>query len=775
MPTAMISGPRTAYLVALVALVCVSCSSTTGPSEVDPPEGAIPTRTVAGEIALPEGATLDPAALSVVSLADAAAVGGDGSFSLSIPDTDVSQTLAVVDAGGEMVLMGVVSRSASSGIVVDAGSTATALLRMNPFMTMFSESNRAVMVERAEIKPGWTTLVRMVEDALCGPDGRLRGPALSDASQQSSELVIDALNDEPPQPSTLTDPWLEDVEGDSVSWVNPDPVCYAAVFRSLTSADSLVVPVSVERTRIRVTPGWPPSVHVSGSTRTHVDIGDGTYRTRLVDASFRTFDSSSPDGVATARNAGRAVTELIALVSGAVVERETFDLDMARRGASELGGAVSARDPYRLIRSLASLMADGSDEVAQWIWDGPNPSCSDFVSALCPVLAEVTFATGIMAGGESRVPFFDRLVTSDPRVELTISQLDGVMTETGSSEPPSAAFTVSHSYAAPGQSVTFDASAVADPDDPTETLAVRWDWENDGEWDTGWSTTKTATHAYSTAGAREVAMQVRDPRLLNDSAVHTVNVGGSEETAIHVVILRDVVPWADEIPAVLDQMLEVMGFEAGSGPGEYEVASAASLPDIALVPGEDLLIVQNDQPQSFYNDYAASQVRVQRFVEEGGTVFWEACDRGWQGGSIESAGIVLPGNVTLSEYETWYNYVALPGAPLVEGLPDLLYGQYASHEALESLPDGAVVYVTDDAGGATLAEYGVGDGWVLISTQPLEWNFYHNWSGGHVMPHVVCHVLGLPLTHDFGDIVKPERRGAPSDSGGGLGLTSGMH
>ncbi|MCD4690251.1 hypothetical protein K8S17_02205, partial [bacterium] len=120
-----------------------------------------------------------------------------------------------------------------------------------------------------------------------------------------------------------------------------------------------------------------------------------------------------------------------------------------------------------------------------------------------------------------------------------------------------------------------------------------------------------------------------------------------------------------------------------------------------------------------------------------------------------------------------YNYINLPGAPLVEGLPGFLYGQYASHEGIGSLPDGAVVYVTDDADHATLVEYGVGDGWVIMSTQPLEWNFYHNWSGGQVMPRVVGHVLGLPLTHDFGDIVKPERRGRPDDSGGATDLTSG--
>ncbi len=775
MHTANVWKLATACLALLVALACVSCSTTAGPSEDGTGASAIATRSVTGEITLPTGSTHSAESLAVVSLAGSGAVETDGTFSVLVPDTGNRQTVALITTTGDVVLLGTVGRSESSGVDVDATSTAEALVRMNPFLTMFSESDRAVVVESAELKPGWATLSAIIESAVGDGAGVLEGAELADASQQAAELAIDALNDDPTGPTQLADPWLEDADGDSVSWVNPDPVCYSAVFRSLTTSDSLIVPIDVERGRVRVTPGWPPAVYVTGNTRTHVDIGDGTYRTRLVHSSFRDYDPTTPDGIATVQNAGRAVTEVVALVSGTVAVRDGADLDLNGRGATELGGAVSAHDPYRMMVELSAVISDESDSVAEWLWRTGNPDCADFLSSVCPVLSEVVFATGIIADGESRVPFFSRLVTSDPTVEVSISQLDGVMTQVGSQQPPSAVFTADDVFVAPGTTVTFDASGVTDPDDLVTMLAVRWDWENDGVWDTAWSTDKTAAHQFSAAGSYEVVMQVRDPHLLNDSVVHSISVGGSEETAVHVIVVRDVVPWSPDIPAVLDLMLEVMGFQEGSGPNQYEVVTAASLGDIDLTPGEDLVIVQNDQPQSFYNDYAASQVRVQRFVERGGTIFWEACDRGWQGGSIESAGIVLPGNVTLSPYETWYNYVELPGTPLMEGLPEFLYGQYASHEAIQSLPDGAVVYIANDAGDATLAEYGVGDGWVLLSTQPLEWNFYNNWSSGQVMPHVVGHVLGLPLTHDFGDIVKPERRGRPDDSGGGSGLISGVH
>jgi len=775
MPTANARKTLIACLALAAALACVSCSTTTGPSDADPPSPGIATRTVSGEIALPEGSPHDASALRVLSLADSETVASDSSFDLLVPDTDTKQVVAVVTSTGDLVLLGVVGRSASSDIVVDAASTAETLVRMNPFTTMFTEGDRSVVAEAAELKAGWTSLIETIEDAVTTGAGTLSGTPLVTASQLSSELVIDALDDEPLGPSQLMDPWLEDVDGDSVTWVNPDPVCYSAVFRSMTSVDSVIVAVGVDRGRVRVTPGWPPTVHVTAGTRTHIDIGDGTYRTRLVASSFRSYDDSTPEGLATVQNAGRAVTEVVALVSGTVAVRDGAGLDLVGRGPETLGGAVSAHDAHRMVREVASLVDDECDQVSEWIWGETNSDCADFLSTLCPVLSEIAFATGIIADGESRVPFFARLVSSEPTSEISISQLDGVMTQVGSQLPPSAAFSVNHAFVAPGESVTFDASGVTDPDDATHLLAVRWDWQNDGVWDTAWSTGKTATRTYPDAGSYDVVMQVRDPHLLNDSVIHSVTVGGCEETAVHVIVVRDAIPWSPDIPAVLDLMLEVMGFDEGEGPNRYEVITAEELGVIDLTPGEDLVIIQNDQPQTFYNDYAANQVRVQQFVEQGGTIFWEACDRGWQGGSIANAGIVLPGNVTLTPYETWYNYVDISGAPLVEGLPEFLYGQYASHESIGSLPDGAVVYITNDAGGATLVEYGVGDGWVLLSTQPLEWNFYNNWSGGQVMPNVVGHVLGLPLVHDFGDIVKPSRRGRPDDFGGGSGLTSGMH
>src|SRR5439155_818112 len=56
---------------------------------------------------------------------------------------------------------------------------------------------------------------------------------------------------------------------------------------------------------------------------------------------------------------------------------------------------------------------------------------------------------------------------------------------------------------------TFTAQVSDDHDQPS-AIQVRWDWNGDGTWDTSWSTTKTATHTFSSAGDYTVVVRAID-------------------------------------------------------------------------------------------------------------------------------------------------------------------------------------------------------------------------------------------------------------------------
>lgn len=74
---------------------------------------------------------------------------------------------------------------------------------------------------------------------------------------------------------------------------------------------------------------------------------------------------------------------------------------------------------------------------------------------------------------------------------------------------PAAIFNVSQLLGTTVQSISVDASAVLDDVDAPTTLQVRWKWEDTGTF-TAWTTTKTATNTYTTEGAKNITLEVKD-------------------------------------------------------------------------------------------------------------------------------------------------------------------------------------------------------------------------------------------------------------------------
>jgi parallel beta-helix repeat protein len=91
---------------------------------------------------------------------------------------------------------------------------------------------------------------------------------------------------------------------------------------------------------------------------------------------------------------------------------------------------------------------------------------------------------------------------------------------------PTATFTVQPASGDTETNFLFDASSSSDPEDPTSTLEVRWDWQNDGVYDTNWSNNKLASHKFSVSGVHTVRLLVRDTGGLTGQATQQVTVGG---------------------------------------------------------------------------------------------------------------------------------------------------------------------------------------------------------------------------------------------------------
>ncbi|MFC2121996.1 FISUMP domain-containing protein, partial [Bacteroidota bacterium] len=75
---------------------------------------------------------------------------------------------------------------------------------------------------------------------------------------------------------------------------------------------------------------------------------------------------------------------------------------------------------------------------------------------------------------------------------------------------PVAVFTVTPENGNTQTLFRFDASQSYDKEDKLSELMVRWDYEGDNIWDTGWLSEKTESHRYISPGIYQLGLEVRD-------------------------------------------------------------------------------------------------------------------------------------------------------------------------------------------------------------------------------------------------------------------------
>lgn len=56
----------------------------------------------------------------------------------------------------------------------------------------------------------------------------------------------------------------------------------------------------------------------------------------------------------------------------------------------------------------------------------------------------------------------------------------------------------------------FTVEAISRMNTPSYLLEVRWDWDNDGAWDTSWSQAREFDHTFDSTGYKEVRLEIRD-------------------------------------------------------------------------------------------------------------------------------------------------------------------------------------------------------------------------------------------------------------------------
>lgn len=203
----------------------------------------------AGRVYLSQNVDLE--GLRVVNISSVVPVQGDGTFITSLPLQGIETMMVIREGSSKPLLLGIIFPehlyrpslhrffSSYGNVVVDAESTALALVLMNPFFVGVSEKSRAEMAEVIVSLPEFQNLVRVIERT-CEEDPYrvLDGSAHPEIFIMATDLLPRALeakfgtSDIRYRRSGVSvdnsRPWVECTGGSSIKFLNPTMVYYWA-------------------------------------------------------------------------------------------------------------------------------------------------------------------------------------------------------------------------------------------------------------------------------------------------------------------------------------------------------------------------------------------------------------------------------------------------------------------------------------------------------------------------------------------------------------------
>lgn len=191
------------------------------------------------------------------------------------------------------------------------------------------------------------------------------------------------------------------------------------------------------------------------------------------------------------------------------------------------------------------------------------------------------------------------------------------------------------------------------------------------------------------------------------SAVH---LGGNP-----VLIIQDSYPWGYDS---IQQILNNNGIAYDQVDSSYMATIDLSVYELVIIPSE--------QSWDFYNAWDANIGRFETYVEAGGAL--------WLSGTTQGRMPLMPGGVINQYGPDSYNDVLLPDHPWVAGVSGQIFGSSASHNYFTNLSPGSqVVAQSMGYGQATLVDYGMGAGRIMLTGQTLEIAWWSNWDAAPIL------------------------------------------
>ena len=709
-----------------------------------------------------EGSLINVSNIVVQTFAGESRSNADGTFEVAAVDGDNFQIILCKVAGKENIAYIGIHDPVGNTLIINDTTTALGLTILNPLMVYAQHEHITGFLDAVRNNNKFPELIANIRNVHHTNPNILfdidANPTLYQLSFMIMKETMEYLGNKA-YSSKLYEkssaPTIENATGSNINFVNPRHVWYAAAIHPNNGPQHGLVHIQRVKKLVSFQFAWPP-VALLQPEITSYDLGDGYFAIHMA-MGLNISKITHPDAIGrgTLLNTGQAFLYILKIALGFAPDVNIANLPdyitISPADAFEFSEAMLEGDVPKMIMTFCDILAKNAEGIGYWIWqEYQNNAASNFVRSIGGIVKNAAFVLKILGFVNEEVPFFYDLIKAPREVTYYITQSNGEIIDQNENNPPVASFSITPSAGIIGIEFVFDASPTVDDNDSFEQLKFRWDLNGNGNWDYNWGFHPEVSYTYDVNGSYNIVLEVRDTHGLIGSATQRLNVGGGAGTANRVKLFQDNLPWHSD---AMENMLIALGFTPGTGEYQYQIIPSSNIANTILVPGQDLVIIANDQNQTFYNNYAANQIRFNNFVYHGGSLFWEACDEGWAYGSIAQAGIILPGNVFVNLNISNYNYIVNPNLPLVAGLPNEMWHNYASHENFSNIPEGTIVYTIDDKSLPTLIEFNLGQGWVLISGQPLEHQYVYGNDMKDLLPRIVSHFTG----HGLKDLPKIEK------------------
>ena len=143
------------------------------------------------------------------------------------------------------------------------------------------------------------------------------------------------------------------------------------------------------------------------------------------------------------------------------------------------------------------------------------------------------------------------------------------------------------------------------------------------------------------------------------------------------------------------------------------------------------VVIASDQDQTFYYDVEAYRWWFEDYVRSGGVLEIHAADGGWHGGYWVGP---LPGGLGWVHYGSNYVTIVDPTHPVVT-TPNMITDReldewgWSVHGYFTAYPlDSKIVIIEDSTSYPAYLEFEYGDGFIIASSQTLEWAYKHRYS-----------------------------------------------